>query len=92
MAFFLPALAAAAGPIAKHVLAALGIGLISFAALTALVDAVISHVQSNYSNIPASVAQLLDLAGFGTALGIILGGIAARAAFGAISRFGKLST
>lgn len=92
MAFFLPALAAAAGPIVKHVLAALGIGLISFAALTALVDAVISHVQSNYSNIPASVAQLLDLAGFGTALGIILGGIAARAAFGAISRFGKLST
>ena len=92
MAFFLPALAAAAGPIAKHVLAALGIGLISYAALTALVDAVISHVQSNYSNIPSAVAQLLDLAGFGTALGIILGGIAARAAFGAIARFGKLST
>lgn len=92
MAFFLPALAAAAGPIVKHVLASLGIGLISYAALTVLVDAIIGHVQSNYSSIPSAVAQLLDLGGFGTALGIVLGGIVARASFAAISRFGKLST
>lgn len=92
MALFLPALALAAAPIVKQVLAALGIGLISYAALTALVDALIVHVQTSYSAIPTAVAQLLDLAGFGSALGIILGAIAARATYAAITRFGKLST
>lgn len=92
MAFFLPALAAAAGPIAKYVLASLGIGFITFAALTTLVNAVTTHVQSNYGAMPASVAQIADLLGVGTAIGIILGGIAARASYAAIARLGKLTS
>lgn len=92
MAIFFPALAAAAAPIAKSVLASLGIGFISFAALTALTDALTSHVQANYGALPSSMAQLANLLGVGTAIGIILGGIVARATFAAITRLGKLST
>lgn len=92
MAFFLPALAAAAGPIAKYVLASLGIGFITFAALNTLVAAVTTHVQTSYGAMPASVAQLADLLGVGTAIGIILGAIAARASYAALAKLGKLTT
>lgn len=91
MAIFLPALAAAAGPITKMVLASLGIGLISFAALTALMSSIIGHVQTSYGAIPGSVAQLANLLGVGTAIGIVLGGMVARASYAAITRFGVLS-
>lgn len=91
MAFFLPALAAAAGPITKLVLISLGIGFISFAGLMVLTDALIGHVQTAYGQIPGSMAQLADLLGVGTAIGIVLGGIVARASYAAITRLGKLS-
>jgi hypothetical protein len=91
MGFFLPALAVAAGPIAKLVLVSLGIGFISFAGLMILTDSLISHVQTSYSALPASVAQLADLLGIGTAIGVVLGGIVARASYAAITRLGKLS-
>lgn len=92
MAFFLPALALAAGPIAKYVLQSLGIGFITFAALTTLVNALTAHVQTAYGAMPASVAQIADLLGVGTAIGIILGAIAARAAYAALARLGKITT
>lgn len=92
MAFFLPALAAAAGPIAKYVLTSLGIGFITFAALNTLASAVTTHVQTNYGAMPASVAAIADLLGVGTAIGIILGGITARASYAAIARLGKLTS
>lgn len=91
MAFFLPALALAAAPITKLVLISLGIGFISFAGLMVLTDALIAHVQSAYGQLPASAAQIADLLGVGTAIGIILGGIVARASYAAITRLGKLS-
>lgn len=91
MAFFLPALAAAAAPITRLVLVSLGIGLISFAGLTLLTNALIQHVQTAYGQIPGSMAQIADLLGVGTAIGIILGGIVARASYAAITRLGKLS-
>lgn len=89
---FLAGLAAAAGPIVKQVLASLGIGFISYAALAAVAAGVVSHVQTNYGQIPASVIELVNLMGAGQAMGIVLGGIVARAAFGAITRLGKLSS
>lgn len=91
MAFFLPALAAAAGPIAKYVLASLGIGFISYVALTAVTGALIDHVEFTYRSLPASMLQIANLLGVGTAIGIVLGGIVARASYAAITRLGKLS-
>ena len=91
MAIFLPALAAAAAPIVRQVLASLGIGLISFAAINALVQAVSNSVIANYGAMPSSMLQIANLLGAGTAIGIILGGIIARASYAAITRFGKLS-
>lgn len=92
MAFFLPALAAAAAPIARMVLVSLGIGLISYAGFSLVIDSVISHVQTSYGQLPAAAAQLADLLGVGEAIGILLGAMTARAAYASITKFGKLST
>lgn len=84
-------LSAAAGPIAKRVLASLGMGFISFAALTTAVNAVVDAARASYGSMSGSMLQISDLLGIGTAIGIILGGIVARASFAAASRLGKLS-
>lgn len=92
MALFLPLLAAAAGPIAKYVLQSLGIGFITFALLTTLVNTLTTHIQTAYGGMPASVAVMADMLGIGTAIGIILGAIAARASYAALARLGKITT
>lgn len=92
MAFFFPALAAAAAPIVRTVLVSLGIGLVSYAGFSLAIDAVIEHVQTAYGQLPAAAAQLANLLGVGDAIGILLGAMSARAAYASFTRFGKLST
>ena len=82
-------LVALAGPIARRVLFSLGLGIVSFAALSAIASQVKDAVISNYGQIPQSILPILDLLGAGQALGIILGGIIARAAFGALGHIGR---
>jgi Protein of unknown function (DUF2523) len=92
MAFFFPALASAAGPIAKQVLASLGVGVITYAGLSLLVDNITASVQANYGMLPSSAAAIADLLGVGAAFGIILGAIVARVSYAAIGKIGKLSS
>jgi hypothetical protein len=92
MAFFLPALAAAAAPIVRTVLVSLGIGAITYTGLTLVLDQVVQHVQTSYGQLPASAAQIADLLGVGEALGILLGAMAARVAYASMKKIGKLST
>ena len=54
-------------PVIKRVLIVLGIGTVSYAAITPLINSVISNVQSNYGAIPSSIAQFLNLVGAGEA-------------------------
>lgn len=91
MAFFLPALALAAGPIAKKVLLSLGIGVVTYAALTVVATQIKDAVISNYGGLTGTTLDLLNLIGTGQAIGIVLGGIVARAAFAAVGRLGLLT-
>lgn len=84
-------LVALAGPVARRVMLSLGLGVVSYAGLTLVADQVKSAVISNYGNLSGSVLDLLNLIGAGQALGIVMGGIIARAAFAAVSRIGVMS-
>lgn len=84
-------LVALAGPVARRVMIALGLGVISFAGLALVGDQVRDAVVANYGGLSGSVLDLLNLLGAGQALGIVLGGIIARAAFAAVSRIGVMS-
>lgn len=84
-------LVALAGPVARRVMLSLGLGLVSYAGLALIADQVRDAVLANYGTLSGSVLELLNLIGFGQAVGIVLGGIIARAAFAAVSRIGVMS-
>lgn len=83
-------LLAAIVPIVKRVLAALGVGWVTFTALTSLVDQVKSSVLSSWGAIPADILAIATMSGFGTALGVILGAFAYKASLSAISYLGRV--
>ncbi len=81
-----------AGPLAWKVLAALGIGFVSYAALITLANSVKDNVISAYSGMGSQALAIASLLGVGEAIGILLGAIIARATLAAIPRLQKLST
>ena len=84
-------LLALAAPLAKRVLLALGIGVLTYAGYSAIIDQVKSAVIAQWGNLGTVTAQILSLGGYGEALGIILGAMVARAALMAAARFGKIT-
>lgn len=80
------------GPLARKILVSLGLGMVSYAGLSLIAEQVRDEIISRYSAISGSVLDLLNLIGFGEAIGIVLGGIIARASFAAISRIGAMSS
>jgi hypothetical protein len=80
-----------ATPLVKKGMLALGLGTLSYAALTPLVNSVIQHAQSNYGQITGAVAQLVGLAGLPEVLGIYAGALTARVAFIAVGQIGKVA-
>lgn len=81
-----------ATPLARRVLTALGIGLISYGAVQAAFNAAQSQLLILYGSAGSTVTWMLESAGFNVAMGIVLGAIAAKVGLNALSRFGKLST
>lgn len=84
-------LLALAGPLARRVLLSLGLGVVSYAGLALVASQVKDAIIAKYSTLSGSVLDLLNLIGFGEAVGIIIGAIVARAAFAAISKIGVMS-
>lgn len=78
------------GPLSKKVLVMLGIGTVTYAALTPLVNNIISQAQSSYGTVGGTTAQLLALGGIPEVLGIICGAFVARVSFIALQRIGKV--
>jgi len=70
----------------------LGLGTITYAALTPLVNSIISNAQGLFGQVGGSVGQILALAGFPEAFGIIAGALVARVSFVALGRIGKVTT
>lgn len=83
-------LAAAAGPLARRVLQAVGVGVISYAGLAVAVNAVVAELKAAYGQLVGPVADLLNLAGLGAALGIVLGAMIAKLSFTVTARLGRV--
>jgi len=78
------------GPLAKRLLVSLGIGVVSYAALSTLLNDLIQSTLTNYQLIDSKVLAILNLAGVGTALGIITGGLVTSLSLIMLKRFTKL--
>lgn len=85
-------LVALSGPLAKRVLAALGIGFLTMAGLSALQGQIAAAVSDGLAGVPASALQVLQLAGFVDAFNVWLAALATVAASAAIKRLGVLQS
>lgn len=80
------------GALAKKVLSALGIGWVSFNGISQLAEQAKESVLNAWGGMPADVLQIASLAGFGTAVGIIISALMYRASLAAIGHLGRLVT
>jgi len=80
-------LMAISGSIAARVMLSLGIGIVSYSAINTLAQTVKNNVTQNYNALDSVVLSLLNLAGAGEALGILLAALITRASLVAIKRF-----
>ena len=90
MSTFSSAMMALAGPMAKKVLASLGIGLITYVGVDAAVTAALNAAKSNFGGLTADIVQIAALFGVFTALSIVAGGLIAGVTMIALERFGKI--
>jgi anaerobic C4-dicarboxylate transporter len=74
------------------VLAALGVGWITYTATQSAIDQVKEQVQMAWGELPYNAAVLATMAGFDTAFGILLGAYVARATLAAMPKLGKLTS
>ncbi|MBV7415132.1 DUF2523 domain-containing protein [Aeromonas sp. sif2433] len=75
------------GPIITRVLIQLGIGIVSYAAVSAAVGALINSAKSSYLGLPSDILAILAMSGANDALGIIAAAITARLALQVTKRF-----
>lgn len=85
-------LAAAAWPLVKKVLVALGIGWVTYEGLTLIASQVQTQVLASWGQIGGVTLQILSMAGVPESVGILLGGLTAKAALVALGRLGKVTT
>ncbi|EHP43593.1 hypothetical protein OR16_07796 [Cupriavidus basilensis OR16] len=81
-------LMALAGPLARQVLVALGIGLITYLGLDLAVSAALSAAKSSLGGMPASAAAILARGGIFTAMSILAGGVTARVSMMTMKKLG----
>lgn len=77
-------------PILSRVLAALGLGTITYTGLSALGAQIEALVVAQWGQVGGDILAIATLGGIPQALGIILGALAARLAFATIARIGKM--
>lgn len=73
----------AVGPLAKRVLSSIGIGYLSYAAVTLIMEQAINFAKDHYVGLPSAVLGLAGLAGIGQGLGIISAAMLFRVSFNA---------
>lgn len=81
-------LAGSVSPLAKRVVVGLGLGIISFAGLTTLLNQLISQAQTSYNGLPQMALGLAGLMGLGEALGMITGAMVVRLTLVTMKKFG----
>lgn len=78
--------------IGANILVSLGIGFISYGAVTVAAESLIDTFATTWSGLPSAVLSIFSLAGFPQALGLIIGAYLARLAFNNIPKLGKIPT
>lgn len=80
-------LIAMVAPIAKRLLVALGIGIVTYTGFQLVLDQITAAIASNISGAPIVAYQFASLMGFPEVAGIILGAIASRLTIEQLKRF-----
>lgn len=83
-------LSASIGNLVKKAMVAIGLGTITYAGLQEAFNAAQDQIISNYGGMSGSTLAIVDLAGGGQAIGILLGAISARIGMIALSKIGKV--
>lgn len=83
-------LLAMAGPLAARVLVSIGVGIITYEGVILVAGQIQAQVVSLWGQLPLAFTQLAALSGLTTAMGIVIGGIVARASIYAAVRLGLL--
>ncbi|MDO8335721.1 MAG: DUF2523 domain-containing protein [Candidatus Saccharibacteria bacterium] len=76
------------GALVHKGLAAAGIGIISYAAVSTAFNAVLSMAQTHYNNIGVDMLALMGLGGIGEAIGIMVGAMTFKVAMNSMKRLG----
>lgn len=84
-------LGAIAAPVVKKVLTSLGIGMITYAGVEAMVSSGISSAQSELGALPGSVIQICAIMGIWKGFSIITGGLMAKVSMMVLGRLGKVA-
>lgn len=74
-----------------RVLAALGMGIISYTAVSVAVGTLVDMTMANWNALPATLYQLASLGGFTDAVGILTAALTTKAALASLPRLGVLS-
>lgn len=80
------------GKWAIKVLGALGFGWVTYEGLDAAWQGVVSNVTGAWASVIGPVAQILNMSGFGEALGIMIGGFSGMLAFLAFKRLAAIQS
>lgn len=81
-----------AAPVVKRALTAIGIGVVSYAAIQSVFNAAQAALLSSYGQISADIVGPLNMAGFGQAVGIVLGAMSARVSLQVVKRLGMIGS
>ncbi|MBI5330714.1 MAG: DUF2523 domain-containing protein [Betaproteobacteria bacterium] len=76
--------------LASRVLAALGFAVVQFTGIQAVGSMLASHVSASFGGIPSDILGLMNLAGLGTGMNILLGAITARLTLSYLSQATKI--
>lgn len=76
-----------AGPLARKALFSLGVGVASYAALTAAVNAALGAAKASLAGFTGDALSILQLTGIFTAMSIIAGALIARVGLVALKKF-----
>ena len=82
---------AAVGPLVKRALIAVGIGVVSYASLSALANTLIQTVQQQWGGVSGSILQIASLAGIPDAMSLLCGALLARVALVAVTKLGRVA-
>lgn len=78
---------ALAGPFIKKALVSLGVGIVSYAAVSAALASALSAARGAWSGLAGDALAMISMAGIGTAASILAGALTARVALQVVKRF-----